>query len=111
MSTTTDTNGAADANERVNGNTNGHVNGAGKGSFAGRDDYAPDDFVTIRVRYKNRVRFNRWYEGQYPDVAQRPARDEWVDDVFALGLDRIEELMPPQMSARARLAAALGQAS
>lgn len=96
-------NGTGDSAER----SDGASDGTGRNPFKARDDYDPEDFVQVRVKYKNRARFTDWYRTQYPDVESKPKQDIWVDKVFALGMDRIVKLMPPQLSAEDRLAAAM----
>ena len=81
-------------------------NGARRNAFDKRTDYDPDDFVAIKVRFKNREAFNAWYESQYPGVNMLPARDGWADDVFALGLEEMIRLMPAQLSPAERFAQA-----
>lgn len=79
----------------------------GGGAFRRRTDYSPTDLVQVRITAAERDRFDAWFETQYPGVQQRPSKDPWVCKVFALGLDRIEKLMPPVLSPEDRLAAAI----
>jgi hypothetical protein len=97
--------------ETSNGASDGTSNGASDGTSERRGAFAagvhePDAFVAIKVRFKNRERFNAWYESQHPGVNMLPARDGWADDVFLLGLEEMERLMPAQLSPAERYAQA-----
>lgn len=72
-------------------------------SFARRPNYKPTDPVQVRITAALRDEFDDWYAGQYPGVKQPPSRDPWIEEVFRLGLERIRELMPPQLSPQERL--------
>lgn len=100
--------------------TNGHGHsggGSGDGSgdathdavvksFSRRTNYKPSDPVQVRITAELRDRFDAWYRGQYPGVPQPPSRDPWIEEVFRLGLEQIEDLMPPVQSPTERLEAA-----
>ena len=87
--------------------SDGTSNGRKPNPFAKRTDYAPDAFVSIKVRFRNRERFNKWYAGLFPGVDMLPARDGWADRVFERGLQAVEQMMPAQPSPEERWAKAL----
>ncbi len=71
--------------------------------FGRRTDYNPDDLVQVRIRAETRDRFDAWYASQHPGLRQLPDRAPWMDEVFRLGLEQIEELMPAVLSPAERL--------
>lgn len=72
-------------------------------------DHEPFEFVAIRITYAMRKRFDAWYRSQHPGLEGRqlPKREPLYDDVFSLGMDAIEEMLPPvELSLKDKLEAA-----
>lgn len=86
-------------------NDDGDARGEARGNPFGRGTQKADkDLANIRIPAGLIRQFDVWYQGQTPGVQQRKSKNAYYEVAFRLGLERLQEALPPVQSLDDRLA-------